>query len=59
MTHKVGHEACIVCYAKRHLACWAEVTRNSETIKPVTLAIIALCFSESIIQVETEILLNN
>jgi len=30
--------------------CWAEVTSNSEKIKPVTLAIVELCKSEGIRQ---------
>ena len=45
MGHKGGqskvNDACIVCTAKG--TSWDEATTNSETIKPVALAVIELC----------------
>ena len=34
--------------------CWAEVTLNSEKLKPVALAVIELCLSEGISQLLTD-----
>ena len=42
----------VLWFAKRHLS--AEVTSNSEKIKPIALAVFKLCFSEGINQSVTQ-----